>query len=254
MDRRPPGVTRGLRRHLRRFPIRTLPKGIVLLTGERIASASARHILGEESSARSGRFACAISKVTRALDPADNGLMRCLERAAEDPRNEESRSFLLRQVQRGPVAKPPRGRPGSPRRAIERGASHCDPCAGEISGEISLLVHGVGVERDGRPRSQKGVELRGARTGMRRRRAVPSAVYGRRRHEWPRRCTVLNRFGGPSLVHAAFADCVLSTPPSAGSRPSAAFGRSTTTRRHDDTTLTVTSTNCIRRRCWRGSR
>jgi hypothetical protein len=62
-------------------------KGIVLFTGERIASASARHILGEEASRALRRLRVRDVKVTRALGRADEGLMRCLARAAADPRN-----------------------------------------------------------------------------------------------------------------------------------------------------------------------
>jgi hypothetical protein len=61
-------------------------KGIVLFTGERIASASARHILGEEASRALRLLRVKDRGVTRALDAADEGLMRCLARAAEDPR------------------------------------------------------------------------------------------------------------------------------------------------------------------------
>jgi hypothetical protein len=61
-------------------------KGIVLFTGERIASASARHILGEEASRALRQLRVRDSKVTQALEAADEGLMRCLARAAEDPR------------------------------------------------------------------------------------------------------------------------------------------------------------------------
>jgi len=56
-------------------------KGIVLFTGERITSASARHILGEESSRALRLLRIRDSVVTRALDAADAGLMRCLARA-----------------------------------------------------------------------------------------------------------------------------------------------------------------------------
>lgn len=62
-------------------------KGIALFTGERITSASARHILGEESSRTLRLLRVRDSVVTRALNAADAGLMRCLARAAEDPRN-----------------------------------------------------------------------------------------------------------------------------------------------------------------------
>jgi hypothetical protein len=61
-------------------------KGIVLFTGERIASASARHILGEEASRVLRQLRVRDPQVTRALDGADEGLMRCLGRAAADPR------------------------------------------------------------------------------------------------------------------------------------------------------------------------
>jgi hypothetical protein len=62
-------------------------KGIVLFTGERIASASARHILGEEASRALRLLGARDRTVTRALEAADDGLMQCLARAAEDPRN-----------------------------------------------------------------------------------------------------------------------------------------------------------------------
>lgn len=61
-------------------------KGIVLFTGERVASASARHILGEEASRVLRQLRVRDATVTRALEAADAGLMRCLERAALDPR------------------------------------------------------------------------------------------------------------------------------------------------------------------------
>ncbi len=61
-------------------------KGIVLFTGERIASASARHILGEEASRALRQLRVRDRSITHALDAADEGLMQCLARAAEDPR------------------------------------------------------------------------------------------------------------------------------------------------------------------------
>jgi hypothetical protein len=61
--------------------------GIVLFTGERIASASARHILGEEASRTLRLLRVRDRSVTRALEAADDGLLRCLARAAEDPRH-----------------------------------------------------------------------------------------------------------------------------------------------------------------------
>jgi len=62
-------------------------KGIVLFTGERIASASARHIVGEEAARVLRQLRVRDRQVTRALDNAHDGLMLCLARAAADPRN-----------------------------------------------------------------------------------------------------------------------------------------------------------------------
>jgi hypothetical protein len=62
-------------------------RGIVLFTGERITSASARHILGEEASRALRLLLVRDRGVTRALEAADDGIMRCLTRAADDPRN-----------------------------------------------------------------------------------------------------------------------------------------------------------------------
>ena len=50
-------------------------KGIVLFTGERITSASARHILGEEASRALRQLRVRDPNVTRALERADSGLM-----------------------------------------------------------------------------------------------------------------------------------------------------------------------------------
>jgi hypothetical protein len=60
--------------------------GIVVFTGERITSASARHILGEETSRALRLLRVRDSRVTRALDAADEGMRHCLERAAERQR------------------------------------------------------------------------------------------------------------------------------------------------------------------------
>jgi len=61
-------------------------KGIVLFTGERITSASARHIVGEEACRALRLLEVRDRVVSAALDRACEGMMRCLERAALDPR------------------------------------------------------------------------------------------------------------------------------------------------------------------------
>jgi hypothetical protein len=68
------------------FP-RERDKGIVVFTGERIGSASARHILGEEACRALQQLRVREAGVNAALGRASEGLMACLERAAEDPRH-----------------------------------------------------------------------------------------------------------------------------------------------------------------------
>lgn len=64
-----------------------LEAGIVVFTGERITSASARHILGEESSRVLRWLSVPDPTVQAALERANAGLMNRLARAALDPRN-----------------------------------------------------------------------------------------------------------------------------------------------------------------------
>ena len=141
-------------------------RGIVLFTGERITSASARHILGEEASRALRQLRVRDPNVTRALDSADSGLMRCLERAAAQY---QSWSFLLRQVQRGLVAELARRRPRSTRRATSTWcvAFAIDARRRTSMAQIPLLVHGARPQRDGQRRSEGGVEACGARPGTR---------------------------------------------------------------------------------------
>jgi hypothetical protein len=68
-------------------------KGIVLFTGERISSASARHILGEETCRVLRLLGVRTPSVQKALERADAGLMNCLARAALDPRHANPGKF-----------------------------------------------------------------------------------------------------------------------------------------------------------------
>ncbi len=70
-------------------------KGIVVFTGERITSASARHILGQEASRALRLLGVRDSKVQAALQRADAGLMSCLARAELDPRNGNPGKFHI---------------------------------------------------------------------------------------------------------------------------------------------------------------
>lgn len=61
-------------------------RGIRLFTGERVNSASARHILGEEACRVVRQLGVRDSVVRQALARATEGLMQCLSRAADHPR------------------------------------------------------------------------------------------------------------------------------------------------------------------------
>src|SRR5262245_25817245 len=60
--------------------------GIRLFTGERVNSASARHILGEETCRVLRQLNVRDQAVNQALVRATEGLQQCLARAAADPR------------------------------------------------------------------------------------------------------------------------------------------------------------------------
>lgn len=68
-------------------------RGIQLFTGERATSASARHILGEETCRVLHLLRVRDRVVQRALDAATEGLMLALERAACDPRGANPGTF-----------------------------------------------------------------------------------------------------------------------------------------------------------------
>lgn len=68
-------------------------RGIRLFTGERVTSASARHILGEESCRVLHLLGVRDRVVQRALNTATAGLMQALERAACDPRHTNPGTF-----------------------------------------------------------------------------------------------------------------------------------------------------------------
>ncbi len=67
--------------------------GIQVFTGERITSASARHILGEEASRALRLLRVRDPKVEAALERSDQGIQACLVRAALDPRHANPGKF-----------------------------------------------------------------------------------------------------------------------------------------------------------------
>ena len=160
-------------------------RGIVLFTGERITSASARHILGEEASRALRKLRVRDPKVTRALEGADSGLMRCLERAAADPRNGNPGLYCCGKCSVGLWRNLLAG--GLDRRdeRLRRGASHLRSVRdGEQQWRRFPFWYTVLAltEMDS---AEARTELRYAAPALERaaNRAVPSAVHARRRHE-----------------------------------------------------------------------
>ena len=169
-------------------------RGIVLFTGERITSASARHILGEEASRALRTLRVRDRDVTRALEAADDGLMRCLVRAAEDPRHSNPGLFCCGKCSVGLWRNLLAG--GLDRRdeRLRRGASHLRSMRdGEHQWRRFPFWYTV-LALSEMDTAEAKAELKYAAPALERaaRRAVPSAGYGRRRHELAVR--VLNGF------------------------------------------------------------
>jgi hypothetical protein len=160
-------------------------KGIVLFTGERIASASARHILGEEASRVLRLLGVRDRSVTRALEAADDGLMRCLARAAEDPRKRNPGLYCCGKCTVGLWRNLLAGGLDRREERLRRGALHLrsmrDGRHGWRKFPFWYTVLALG-EMDS---AAAKTELKYAAPALERaaKRAVPSAVYGRRRHE-----------------------------------------------------------------------
>ena len=160
-------------------------KGIVLFTGERITSASARHILGEEASRALRLLRVKDSGVTRALEAADDGLKRCLTRAAEDPRNANPGLYCCGKCSVGLWRNLLSGGLDRQEERLQRGASHLRTARDGKEGwrpfPFWYTVLAL-TEMDG---TEAVADLKYAAPALERAvgRPVPSAVYARRRHE-----------------------------------------------------------------------
>jgi len=158
-------------------------KGIVLFTGERITSASARHILGEEASRALRLLRVRDRGVTAALDAADEGLMRCLARAAEDPRHRNPGLFCCGKCSVGLWRNLLGGGLDRREERLQRGASHLRTARDGDGWRPFPFWYTVLAltEMDGTEASR---ELTFAAPALERaaKRAVPSAVHARRRH------------------------------------------------------------------------
>ena len=160
-------------------------RGIVLFTGERIAHASARHILGEEASRALRRLRVRDANVTRALEAADDGLMRCLARAAEDPRNTNPGLYCCGKCSVGLWRNLLAGGLNRQEERLRRGALHLRSMrVGEHRWRKFPFWYTV-LALSEMDSAEARTELKYAAPALERAasRAVPAALYARRRHE-----------------------------------------------------------------------
>jgi hypothetical protein len=168
--------------------------GIVLFTGERVASASARHILGEEASRVLRQLRVQDSNVTRALEAADTGLMRCLERAAQDPRKRNPGLYCCGKCSVGLWRNLLAGGLDRHEERLRRGALHLRSMRDAEHQWRKFPFWYTVLALSEMDNAEARTELKYAAPVLERAasRAVPSAVYARRRHELAVR--TLNRF------------------------------------------------------------
>jgi hypothetical protein len=160
-------------------------KGIVLFTGERIASASARHILGEEASRALRRLRVRDAEVTRALGRADEGMMRCLARAAEDPRHANPGLFCCGKCSVGLWRNLLSGGLDRQEERLQRGASHLRSMRDDGHQWRRFPFWYTVLALSEMDSTEARRELKHAAPALERTAAakVPSARYARRRHE-----------------------------------------------------------------------
>lgn len=158
-------------------------KGIVLFTGERITSASARHILGEEASRVLRKLRIRDPNVTHALRRADEGLMRCLERAAEDPRKRNPGLFCCGKCTVGLWRNLLAGGLDRQEERLQRGASHLRSMRNDEGWRKFPFWYTV-LALSEINNAAATAELKHAARALERAASgsVPATVYARRRH------------------------------------------------------------------------
>src|SRR5262245_21941363 len=168
-------------------------KGIVLFTGERITSASARHVLGEEASRALRLLRVRDRSVSRALDAADEGLMRCLARFAGDPQHRNPGLYCCGKCSVGLWRNLLAGGLDRREERLQSGASHLKTMRDGKRGWRKFPFWYTVLALTEMDSSEATRELKYVAPVLERAasRAVPSALYARRRHELAARA--LNR-------------------------------------------------------------
>jgi hypothetical protein len=160
-------------------------KGIVLFTGERVTSASARHILGEEASRALRQLRVQAPAVTRALEAADAGLMQCLERAAQDPRRRNPGLYCCGKCSVGLWRNLLSGGLDRHEERLRRGASHLRSMRDGHHQWRKFPFWYTVLALSEMDNPEARTELKYAAPALDRAasRAVPPGVHARRRHE-----------------------------------------------------------------------
>jgi hypothetical protein len=174
------------------FPSERL-EGIVVFTGERITSASARHILGEEASRALRLLRVRDRSITGALEAAEDGLMRCLARAAEDPRKRNPGLYCCGKCSVGLWRNLLAGGLNRREERLRRGALHLRSVRDREHGWRTFPFWYTVLALSEMESAEAKAELKYAAPALERAasRAVPSAILARRRQELAARA--LNR-------------------------------------------------------------
>jgi hypothetical protein len=159
--------------------------GIVLFTGERVTSASARHILGEEAARALRQLRVRDADATRALDAADEGLFRCLSRAAADPLHTNPGLFCCGKCSVGLWRNLLAGGLDRQEERLRRGASHLKAMRDGAHQWRRFPFWYTVLALSQMDCAEARAELKYAASALERtaNRAAPSAISGRRRHE-----------------------------------------------------------------------
>lgn len=166
-----------------------LKRGVVVFTGERIRSASARHILGEEACRVVRKLGVRDTGVESALGRASDGLLRCLARAARDPRNTNPGTYCCGKCSVGLWRNLLAGGLDRHEERLERGVKHLFGMR-DAEGKWRVFPFWYTVlalaEMDF-SRAKKELEHAAPVLERAAQRAPGSSLYARRRHELARR-------------------------------------------------------------------
>lgn len=163
-----------------------LAKGILVFTGERITSASARHILGEESSRVLRSLRVRDPKVRAALERANAGLLSCLARAALDPRNTNPGKFCCGKCTVGLWRNLLAGGLDRQEERLRKGVGGALRAqrAGEGKWRVFPFWYTVlALSEMDLPEARRELQYAAATLERTARRKAPSSLHGKRRHE-----------------------------------------------------------------------